>query len=53
MVFVHALVSLVVLLPLMFLVVYGAATWSVLALYAAIMILLVLSGIYGFLYIRN
>ena len=52
MVFIHAIVCLVVLLPLMFLVIYGAATWWVFALFVLIIILLVLNGIYGLLFIR-
>ena len=53
MVAIHAIVSLVILLPLMFLVIYGAATWWVFALYVLIVILLVLSGIYGLLFIKS
>ena len=52
-IFAYSLIALVLLLPLTFLLMYSSATWGLLILFIILAILLLLSGIYGFLLVRS
>ena len=52
MIFAHSLASICILAPLMPMVIYASVSWDIVAVHLITIVLLIASGIVGFLYIK-